>query len=69
MLNVNPADKIATGAMLNDVELAEYLGVAVQTVRNWRSQGHGPAFVKIGARAVRYKAEAVLAFVSEGEAA
>jgi len=34
--------------------LAEYLGVAEQTLANWRSQGGGPTYTKIGGR-IRYQ--------------
>ncbi|HEC32598.1 MAG TPA: DNA-binding protein [Deltaproteobacteria bacterium] len=42
--------------MLNDREAARFLGLAPQTLRNWRSQGKGPSYVKIG-NAVRYRME------------
>lgn len=34
---------------LSDVQAAEFLGVAVQTLRNWRSAGtgKGPAYLKL----------------------
>jgi hypothetical protein len=34
---------------LNDVQAAEFLGVATQTLRNWRSAGigKGPAYLKL----------------------
>ena len=32
---------------LNDREAAEYLGVAVQTLRNWRHLRKGPAYLKL----------------------
>lgn len=32
---------------LNDREAAKYLGVAVQTLRNWRHVGKGPAYYKL----------------------
>lgn len=35
-------------------ELAEYLGVPVQTVYNWNCYGNGPRFLKVG-RHVRYR--------------
>lgn len=58
-----PAAKLAAGLLLNDAEVAELCGLAVNTVRNWRCQGTGPAFVKLGKRAVRYRAEDVRAFM------
>jgi hypothetical protein len=33
---------------LKDTEASEIYGTAVQTFRNWRYEGKGPAYVKIG---------------------
>ncbi len=38
---------------LNDVEAAKIADLSPQTLRNWRQQGRGPAYVKLG-RSVRY---------------
>lgn len=38
------------------------LGVKVQTLRNWRHLGKGPAYLKIGERMVRYLDEDIDAF-------
>lgn len=32
---------------LNDIEAAKFLGVAVQTLRNWRHLSKGPAYLKL----------------------
>ena len=32
---------------LNDIEAASYLGLAVQTLRNWRHRSKGPAYIKL----------------------
>jgi hypothetical protein len=32
---------------LNDVEASAFLGVAVQTLRNWRHTGKGPVYYKL----------------------
>ncbi|XPS87367.1 hypothetical protein Dvar_53850 [Desulfosarcina variabilis str. Montpellier] len=32
---------------LNEVQAAEFLGVAVQTLRNWRHLSKGPAYLKL----------------------
>lgn len=32
---------------LNDKEAAAYLGVSVQSLRNWRCLGRGPAYLKL----------------------
>ena len=39
---------------LNDIQAAAFLGLHHQTLRNWRTQSKGPAYVKLG-RAVRYR--------------
>ena len=38
---------------IDDWQAAEYLGISVQTLRNWRSKRRGPAYLKLG-RCVRY---------------
>lgn len=48
--------------------VAERLGVATQTLRNWRMQGRGPTGFKVGRR-VMYRREAVEAWLAEQEAA
>lgn len=42
--------------VINEVRAAEILCVAVQTLRNWRHQRKGPAYLKISS-SVRYKLE------------
>jgi len=37
----------------NDVQAAKFLNHHVQTLRNWRAIGKGPAYIKQG-RSVRY---------------
>ena len=50
---------------LGEKQVASMLGLAVQTLRNWRFQGRGPSYVKLGPRAVRYKLGDVLDFAEE----
>lgn len=45
-------------------ELAEREGVALQTIRAWRTTGYGPRGFKVG-RLVRYRLEDVLAWEAE----
>jgi excisionase family DNA binding protein len=40
--------------LLDTKELAEYLGVAISTLRQYRLDGKGPAYIKIG-HLVRYR--------------
>lgn len=42
-------------ALMTEADLADYLRLSKQTLRNWRVQGKGPKFVKISGRAVRYR--------------
>ena len=44
-------------ALLDEKLAAESLKLSISTLRNWRSQGAGPPFVKLGARAVRYRVQ------------
>ena len=46
---------------LNEQEVARRLGVSPFTLRAWRRQGRGPAYMKLG-RAVRYRVADVAAF-------
>lgn len=49
--------------LMTPSDLSEYLGVPTGTLANWRYQGRGPAFVRLG-RHVRYRAEDVLDWIS-----
>ncbi len=48
--------------VVSDDRAAEMIGVAVQTLRNWRHQRKGPAYLKIG-RCVRYQLEDLKRFM------
>lgn len=43
---------------------ATYLGVPVQTLKNWRADGEGPPYVKVG-RLVRYDPRALDQWVKQ----
>jgi hypothetical protein len=47
---------------VNDVKAAEIADLSPQTLRNWRLQGRGPAYVKLG-RAVRYSLNDLIAWL------
>ncbi len=47
---------------LREGETAKVLGVAVQTLRNWRHLRKGPPYIKLG-RAIRYRDEDLVAFL------
>ncbi len=42
-------------ALMNPIEVSEYLGVPTGTLANWRYQGRGTMFIRVG-RHVRYRA-------------
>jgi len=52
--------------LLNDRQAAEILGLAVSTLRNWRNNGRGPVYRKMG-RAVRYALADLQAFINESK--
>jgi predicted DNA-binding transcriptional regulator AlpA len=48
--------------LLTEMEASEVLGLAPQTLSNWRSAGKGPRFVRIGTRTIRYPKSALEEF-------
>lgn len=48
------ADAESLARLMTPRELSAYLGVPSATLANWRYQGYGPPFVKVG-RQVRYR--------------
>jgi Helix-turn-helix domain len=56
------------GQLLSTEELAAYLGdVSVRTLEDWRRLGLGPDFVPLSPRLVRYRPEAVNAWLLDLE--
>ena len=47
-------DRTVFHKTLDEKQAARFLSVAVQTLRNWRHQRRGPAYIKMG-RSVRYQ--------------
>jgi predicted site-specific integrase-resolvase len=45
-------------------EAARTIGLSVQTLRNWRHLGKGPAYVKLG-RSVRYRIDDLMDFIDK----
>jgi excisionase family DNA binding protein len=48
--------------ILTDKETASFLGVADRTLRDWRKQGKGPAFVQMGKK-IRYRKKDIDAYL------
>jgi hypothetical protein len=53
-----------TEPLEDEHKAAEFLDHGVQTLRNWRSKGCGPRYVKIG-RSVRYRPEDLRKFIND----
>lgn len=49
---------------LDEKQVAEITRLSVTTLRNWRHQGKGPAYIKIG-RAVRYPLPDLIEFLEQ----
>ena len=41
--------------LLSESQAARHLAVSPRTLRNWRTRGNGPKFVKVSARCIRYR--------------
>lgn len=41
--------------LLHENDAADFLSVSVRSLQGWRSKGGGPQYVKISARAIRYR--------------
>lgn len=50
--------------LMSTEDLADFLGVSVRTVEDWRSDRKGPPHVRIGPRTVRYRSDEVLFWLS-----
>lgn len=50
---------------VNTKVAAEYLGVSVRTLEDWRAKGKGPKYVRIG-HGIRYEVSELNAFIAEG---
>jgi excisionase family DNA binding protein len=63
--NIGTTDTAATAAHqpMPESEAASRLGLKVATLRAWRHQGRGPAYVRLG-RAVRYLASDIDDFLN-----
>jgi predicted DNA-binding transcriptional regulator AlpA len=50
--------------LLREKEVAEILGLSSATLRNWRTRGDGPPFVRLSGRAIRYEPVALREWVA-----
>ena len=50
--------------LMNEKQVAEFLGVTVYALRRWRFEKRGPDFIKLEARLVRYRQEDIEAWLA-----
>jgi predicted DNA-binding transcriptional regulator AlpA len=66
---VQPVNAIAfpgdARGLLREKEVAEILGLSSATLRNWRTRGDGPPFVRLSRRAIRYEPVALREWVAQ----
>jgi excisionase family DNA binding protein len=55
------------GDLLTVAEVADLLRTSDRTLRRWREEGIGPAYVRIGARYIRYRRSSVMAWLEAQE--
>lgn len=61
--HTSPADLLQSGDLVTEAQAAKTLGVSPITLRNWRSRGKGPNFVRLqGSTAIRYRPVDLAAF-------
>lgn len=56
----------ANALVIREDSAAEALGVSPRTLQRWRVEGRGPAFIKIGPKAVGYTEADLREFVAAG---
>lgn len=54
--------------LLNEQEAADFLGVSIRTMQNWRHRGGGPSYIKLNSRSVRYQLSDLKAWIEAQKA-
>ena len=57
---MNQIDANDTRALVDERAAANFLCLSERTLRNWRTRGNGPKFVKISTRCIRYRVQDLL---------
>ncbi|WP_460004008.1 helix-turn-helix transcriptional regulator [Microbacterium xylanilyticum] len=58
--------RVELPALLTKAEVADYFGVSVRTVDEWRAHKRGPSAIKIG-KHLRWTAASIVAFIERQE--
>lgn len=56
---------ITSGQLLTPAQAAEFLGVSLDTLAQWRSQRRGPSYIKLEGRLVRYRIAGLEKYIVE----
>ncbi len=54
-----------TVILLSEKETAKLLGFSIRSLQKWRTTGEGPLFVRVSARAIRYRREDLNRWIEE----
>ncbi len=54
-----------TPKVLNEKQASEYLNFTQRALQSWRLKGDGPLFIRISARAIRYRIEDLDAWLED----
>jgi len=58
-------EKMEIPQWINEKEASRIMGVALQTLRNWRSQRKGPSYFVVSARMIRYRLSDLIDFMEQ----
>lgn len=63
MLCVTQAQPVSSDVLLKTPETAAWIGITSGTLRHWRTQGRGPAWLRLDGFAIRYRPADVQAWI------
>ncbi len=56
-----------TAGLLRPAQAAEYLGLSIRALEDWRRTGRGPPWLRLGHRTIRYRQTALDDWLDECE--
>ncbi|MDR3606243.1 MAG: helix-turn-helix domain-containing protein [Oligoflexia bacterium] len=63
--NPNHDSKYDLDALLTEQQAAAFIGFTPRALQSWRCRGGGPVFVRVSARAIRYRLRDLMSWVEE----
>ena len=55
---------VESDALLVEIEAADLLKLSARTLQAWRTNGQGPAFIRAGRRAIRYRRSDLVSWIA-----